>query len=291
MSKFCTNCGAATVEGARCCIQCGHEVAGAQPPPLTQRGEPEWDPELTVLRGAEPIPADQAPAVGFAPTRPEQQSLTGELFATPIVDPVRVRSEQPVGHGYAVPNSVPTSLPTSVPNSVPSHANDAAHADQAVYDTMLRAEPTQAPTNGDLASPATIGQRLLARLVDGLISALLGAGMAATMFLGLAIPDLRLALVIAGILQALLLTVILYNVIFRVGRTGQSWGKLAVGVAVVDTRTGLPIGSLRVLAREVVYAIPLIGVLSPLFDSSPWKRGLPDQAVTSSVISVQGVAA
>ncbi len=138
--------------------------------------------------------------------------------------------------------------------------------------------------DAEATTAATIGQRLLARVIDAVIGAGLGVGIGATLYLFAVVPNWKVAIVLIGVLQAFLLAIALYNELYRVATTGRSWGRELCGIAVVDTQSGGPIGFWRMLARALVYALPIIGPLSPLFGGGPWYRGLPDLAAGSTVI-------
>jgi uncharacterized RDD family membrane protein YckC len=77
-----------------------------------------------------------------------------------------------------------------------------------------------------------------------------------------------------------------YNRWFLAGRTGQSWGKKALGVRLVKEATGQPIGAgmafLRDLAHFVDGIICYIGYLFPLWDAK--KQTLADKIVSTLVV-------
>ncbi|BDT91338.1 hypothetical protein IFM12275_13140 [Nocardia sputorum] len=62
-----------------------------------------------------------------------------------------------------------------------------------------------------------------------------------------------------------------WNLAFRPGRTGQSLGKQAVGLRLVDARSGAPVGVGRAFVRQVAHvtdALPFcLGYLWPLWDA------------------------
>jgi len=74
------------------------------------------------------------------------------------------------------------------------------------------------------------------------------------------------------------------------GLTGQTLGKMALHIRVVDATTGAPIGVPRAMLRYLVYAllwiacvIPgLVNVLSPLWD--PRNQAWHDKAARSVVV-------
>ena len=155
---------------------------------------------------------------------------------------------------------------------------------------------------------ATFGQRALAYLIDiaitliGLIPMVIGIIMliaAAPGFdtdqygnvtssgdgnTGLAVTGgLLIAL---GVLVSLAIT--LWNRVFKMGRTGQSVGKKAIGLFLLDDKTGRPIGAgmcfLRELVQGLVNQIFYLGWLWMLWDAD--KQTLGDKSVHSSVVVV-----
>ncbi len=143
-----------------------------------------------------------------------------------------------------------------------------------------------------------MGQRLGARLVDGLIVAvasyaisfiisLVGYGVVAAskpnnpaMFISV----LGISWVI------LLIAVVLYEVLF-IGLRGATPGKMAVGIKVVRSDTRQPIGVGSAFLR---YLIPAAGsllcfggivvYLSPFFDNTGWQQGWHDKAAHDIVV-------
>jgi len=77
-----------------------------------------------------------------------------------------------------------------------------------------------------------------------------------------------------------------YNRWFQQGKTGQSWGKKALGIRLVGEQTGQPIGAgmafVRDLAHFVDAIICYIGFLFPLWDAK--KQTISDKIVKTLVI-------
>jgi uncharacterized RDD family membrane protein YckC len=77
-----------------------------------------------------------------------------------------------------------------------------------------------------------------------------------------------------------------YNRWYQAGKTGQSWGKKALGIRLVGEQTGQPIGPgmafLRDLAHIVDGIICYIGFLFPLWDAK--KQTIADKIVKTLVI-------
>ncbi|HET6968762.1 MAG TPA: RDD family protein [Ornithinibacter sp.] len=91
-------------------------------------------------------------------------------------------------------------------------------------------------------------------------------------------------LMVLGGLITLAITV--WNRIFRMGRTGQSVGKSAMGLKLVDDKTGQPIGAGMCFLREIVAGIVnqvfYLSYLWMLWDTD--KVTLADKAVHSTVV-------
>jgi uncharacterized RDD family membrane protein YckC len=155
---------------------------------------------------------------------------------------------------------------------------------------------------------ASFGQRALAYLIDfaitliGLIPMILGI-----ILLVAAAPELQTdqfgtvtssgdgdaglavtggLLIALGVLVSIAIT--LWNRVFKMGRTGQSVGKKAIGLFLLDDKTGRPIGAgmcfLRELVQGLVNQIFYLGWLWMLWDTD--KQTLGDKAVHSSVVVV-----
>jgi len=82
------------------------------------------------------------------------------------------------------------------------------------------------------------------------------------------------ALTVAGIVALVGYSAITYwNRCVTMGRTGWSWGKMLMGIRVVDERTGLPTGIPRAIARECAHTVDMVtvfGIMLPLFPR--WDR-------------------
>lgn len=77
-----------------------------------------------------------------------------------------------------------------------------------------------------------------------------------------------------------------YNRWYQGGKTGQSWGRKALGIRLVGEQTGQPIGPgmafVRDLAHVVDALICYIGFLFPLWDAK--KQTLADKIVKTLVV-------
>lgn len=80
----------------------------------------------------------------------------------------------------------------------------------------------------------------------------------------------------------------LWNRVFRMGRTGQSVGKQVMGLRLVNTHTGQPIGALPSFAREllsgVINQVLFLSYLWMLWDDN--QQTLADKVMNSTVIEV-----
>ncbi len=89
-----------------------------------------------------------------------------------------------------------------------------------------------------------------------------------------------------GVLLSIAIT--LWNRVFKMGRTGQSVGKKAIGLFLLDDKTGRPIGAgmcfLREIVQGLVNQIFYLGWLWMLWDTD--KQTLGDKSVHSSVVVV-----
>lgn len=78
----------------------------------------------------------------------------------------------------------------------------------------------------------------------------------------------------------------LWNRVFRMGRTGQSVGKQVMGLRLVNTHTGQPIGALPSFAREllsgVINQVLFLSYLWMLWDDN--QQTLADKVMNSTVI-------
>jgi uncharacterized RDD family membrane protein YckC len=88
------------------------------------------------------------------------------------------------------------------------------------------------------------------------------------------------------IFSLLALVVTGYNRWFQAGKTGQSWGKKALGLRLVGEQTGQPIGAGMAFVRDLAHLIDAvicyIGFLFPLWDAK--KQTLADKIVKTLVV-------
>ncbi|KGN34442.1 hypothetical protein N802_13550 [Knoellia sinensis KCTC 19936] len=86
----------------------------------------------------------------------------------------------------------------------------------------------------------------------------------------------------------LMIGIQVWNRIFKMGRTGQSVGKKAMGITLIGVQTGQPIGALQSFLREllsgIINQIFYLSYLWMLWDDN--KQTLHDKIVSSTVIQV-----
>ncbi|MFI5845639.1 RDD family protein [Catenuloplanes sp. NPDC051500] len=127
------------------------------------------------------------------------------------------------------------------------------------------------------ASYASWFHRVGAALVDGLIvlpfsilASVLGGSFSTTVDpnTGIATPGTPNALYFIFIALGGLLSI--YNSIWLQGRTGQSWGKKALGIKLISENDGQPIGPLLVFVRGICHILDTlpcyVGYLWPIWD-------------------------
>ena len=77
-----------------------------------------------------------------------------------------------------------------------------------------------------------------------------------------------------------------YNRWFLAGKTGQSWGKKALGIRLVGEQTGQPIGGGLAFGRDICHVVDTVicyvGWLFPLWDAK--KQTLADKIVKTIVV-------
>ena len=92
-------------------------------------------------------------------------------------------------------------------------------------------------------------------------------------------------LVVLGLL--LMLAIQVWNRAFRQGRTGQSIGKKAMGIRLVDEHTGQPIGAGMAFVRDLAHTLDgfaYIGYLWPLWDDK--RQTFADKILNTVVVEV-----
>jgi len=122
------------------------------------------------------------------------------------------------------------------------------------------------------------GTRLAAFLIDGVVS------------FGFQLPGILIALASAtlgSLVQIAGLVAFVFLWSKMIGTTGQSWGKKAMNIKVVDANTGQYLGQGRAVGRyfaQIISAIPCyLGFLWPLWDAK--KQTFHDKIVGTSVVT------
>lgn len=159
-----------------------------------------------------------------------------------------------------------------------------------------------APQWGPLAS---WGSRVAASILDSLLSMIGAVPYFAGLILiaagapgpgtdptvsGPAPREANSAWILAGVLLtvtgfALMIGIQVWNRAFRQGRTGQSIGKKAMGLVLIDERTGQPMGAGMAFVRDLAHfldGILYIGYLWPLWDDK--RQTFADKVLGTVVI-------
>lgn len=140
--------------------------------------------------------------------------------------------------------------------------------------------------------PAELGRRVLAYLIDGAIAGVIG-GTAATALVGIAFAtggEFPLVLAI-GLAYAVVFAWFFVYTFMQAG--SGSIGMRLLGLELVHD-DGERLGFGRALGRNLVWAAGsaiVVGIFSPLFDASPWRRGWHDKVSGAVMTDVRGVPA
>jgi hypothetical protein len=139
---------------------------------------------------------------------------------------------------------------------------------------------------------ANYGKRVVAVILDWLFAffpplVLLVIGI--TMVMADSAFVLGVFLIIVGSSGWIALSI--WNKVFREGRTGQSFGKARMNIALVDSTSGLPIGAGRAFVREFLFSVLstftagvfwIIDYLWPLWDKNGER--VIDKMMTTRVV-------
>ncbi len=140
---------------------------------------------------------------------------------------------------------------------------------------------------------ANYGKRVVAVFLDWLFAffpPLLLFVIGLTMVMADSAPALGVIFIVTGSLGWIVLGI--WNKVFREGRTGQSFGKARMNIALVDSTSGLPIGAGRAFLREFLFSLLssftagvfwIIDYLWPLWDKNGER--LMDKIMTSRVVA------
>lgn len=216
---------------------------------------------------------------------------------------------QPQPHQPPVPNQPPVPQPQGpyaggAPSPAPSPYQPAPPVNP--YGGATQAYPgSRAYVEQHFGPVADFGSRFLALLIDSLIT-LVGLvpmviGLVVLVLSGPDTDELGYSVegtgdggqaAIGALLFVLGLVVMwgihLWNRVFKMGRTGQSVGKKAMGLKLIHEHSGEPIGAAAAFGREVLSQV----INQIFFLSSLWmlwddnKQTLHDKIVSSTVIKV-----
>lgn len=143
-----------------------------------------------------------------------------------------------------------------------------------------------------MSTPAASGayaswiQRVGAYIVDGLVSLPFGilAGVLGLSTDANGAPSFNAMYFIFGLLG---FVVSGYNRWYLQGKTGQSWGKKALGIRLIGEQTGQPIGGGMAFVRDLAHIVDgiicYIGFLFPLWDAK--RQTLADKIMKTVVVS------
>ena len=145
------------------------------------------------------------------------------------------------------------------------------------------------------APAATIGRRVGAYLIDGVIaSVILIVAMLAVTAIAV-VPASTNEALLAGVLAVYAVAfvgAIGWGIVYTVMQGGRgSFGQRILGIRLADAATGAPIGFGRALVRNLVWIVSLwiiVGYFTPLFDSSGRLQGWHDKAARAVVVSSKG---
>lgn len=133
------------------------------------------------------------------------------------------------------------------------------------------------------------GRRVVAALLDTLIVVFLYLPGTTVILLAAdrgAGPDGVVFLVLGILLELLAVSLTLWNQLAAQGRTGQTWGKQAMGIRLLRKADGRPLGTGLVFLRSVAHLVDslpcYLGYLWPLWD--PRRQTFADKLVGSLVI-------
>lgn len=288
----CLTCGYQASYEAPACPRCG-AVTGTQPPELPSQ----------VASGAEPsagqVPQPASPADNATP-RP---AIGDELAASPrpahaeqTVSRAALRAD--LARGSLAPTGFPDGgSPGAVVPGSPSLSGSSVAWPSAVPGVPVPslgdstfASPTFAtPTYGVLNSsptPATLGDRFLASVVDGLV--MMAAMLPFSVILSVMDTRRGVGQIVSAVLSVVVMGVIVAYSPILIGRHGRTIGKNALRIEVQDVRTGRPVGVGAAFGRWLMLGLMgtpcYLGYLSILLDKSGYHRGWHDSTANSRVV-------
>ncbi|APZ35949.1 hypothetical protein BOH66_15450 [Microbacterium aurum] len=143
----------------------------------------------------------------------------------------------------------------------------------------------------DLARrPALLGRRIGAYLIDGAV-ALIVLLVAAAVLGGISLGTEGGFPLIAASIGAYAVAIGWFFVYSLMQGGGGSIGMRALGLRLVRDSDDAPLGFSRALLRNVIWGLGsaiIVGMFSPLFDPTPWRRGWHDQVSGAVMADIAG---
>ncbi len=143
----------------------------------------------------------------------------------------------------------------------------------------------------DLARrPALLGRRIGAYLIDGAV-ALIVLLVAAAVLGGISLGTEGGFPLIAASIGAYVIAIVWFLVYSLMQGGGGSIGMRALGLRLVRDSDDAPLGFSRALLRNVIWGLGsaiIVGMFSPLFDPTPWRRGWHDQVSGAVMADIAG---
>ena len=143
----------------------------------------------------------------------------------------------------------------------------------------------------DLARrPALLGRRIGAYLIDGAV-ALIVLLVAAAVLGGISLGTEGGFPLIAASIGAYVVAIGWFLVYSLMQGGGGSIGMRALGLRLVRETDDAPLGFGRALLRNVIWGLGsaiIVGMFSPLFDPTPWRRGWHDQVSGAVMTDIAG---
>ncbi|WP_394215660.1 RDD family protein [Brachybacterium vulturis] len=274
-TRYCSTCGTLLSDGAVICGECGARYqaspyerratdapgAWSQAPAQRSRDLGREDGAAPQDEGVELITRD-----ALAPKSPSATTLRSREQYDQVM--VTQPPMQHNGPGYA--------------SGAPSGPGSPVAAPRASSTGPEMAPPL------DGCSPASPLKRLLAALIDAVLSTLMVVPLIVGVSLMIASGTAgTLSLVLIGVGVALPLAYALL-MIWLVGAKGFTLGKLSLGLRLTRTTAGGPLGFLRSAGRWVLYGlVPPVMALSIFLDPKRHLRGFHDRAVDSTVVDIR----
>jgi uncharacterized RDD family membrane protein YckC len=187
------------------------------------------------------------------------------------------------GYGPQDPNEPPPGQPPSYPPPPPAYGPPAPGA----YGQQQPGYGAEQPGFYMGHQLANWPQRVGAYLIDGLIISIPIAIAAALLSAGGNSNGSSGAVLISVLLYLAAFGVHIYNRWIMQGRTGQSWGKQALGIKLLRMTDGQPVGGGMAFLRDIAHVLDsivcYIGFLWPLWDAK--RQTFADKVLNTVVIA------